>query len=286
MQAMLRTLALVLAVVGLVVTPVASGAVSAPRGAVEPLRQAHAHNDYAHDRPLFDALDHGFTSVEADIFLKDGRLLVGHTEAELDPERTLQSLYLEPLRERVLANGGSVYPGDTGVFQLLVDIKNTGVDTYTELDRVQRDPRYQFLFTHYARGSVQRGPVGVTVSGDRPRELMEGQQDRFAFYDGRMTDSDDLGIGADAKLVPLVSDNWTNVFTWAGIGPMPADEREKLHKMVDDAHAAGQRFRFWATPDVAGPWRDAVWTELLDANVDHINTDDLEGLEKFLRERG
>ena len=39
---------------------------------VTPLRQAHAHNDYEHPRPLLDALDHGFCSVEADVFLTDG----------------------------------------------------------------------------------------------------------------------------------------------------------------------------------------------------------------------
>ena len=33
------------------------------------LERAHAHNDYEHPRPLFDALDHGFKSVEADIWL-------------------------------------------------------------------------------------------------------------------------------------------------------------------------------------------------------------------------
>jgi hypothetical protein len=41
-----------------------------------PLTRAHAHNDYLHARPLFDALDHGFCSVEADVWLVDGKLLV------------------------------------------------------------------------------------------------------------------------------------------------------------------------------------------------------------------
>jgi len=40
--------------------------------------------------------------------------------------------------------------------------------------------------------------------------------------------------------------------------------------------------RFWATPDIAGKERDAVWTELLEAGVDLINTDDLTGLRAFL----
>ena len=48
---------------------------------VAPLARAHAHNDYLHERPLLDALDHGFTSVEADIFLVDGKLLGGAIRA-------------------------------------------------------------------------------------------------------------------------------------------------------------------------------------------------------------
>jgi glycerophosphoryl diester phosphodiesterase len=41
--------------------------------------------------------------------------------------------------------------------------------------------------------------------------------------------------------------------------------------------------RFWATPDVRGAAREALWSELEAAEVDHINTDDLHGLEAFLR---
>src|SRR5437868_14769766 len=77
--------------------------------AVKPLPQAHAHNDYEHARPLFDALDHGFCSVEADIWLVDGQLLIGHDRKDLKPGRTLESLYLDPLRERTKTNGGRVY---------------------------------------------------------------------------------------------------------------------------------------------------------------------------------
>src|SRR2546423_1328713 len=84
---------------------------AADRAPVQPLAQAHAQNDYLPARPLLDALDHGFASVEADIFLVGGKLLIGHTKDELKPERTLASLYLDPLRARVRANGGSVFPG-------------------------------------------------------------------------------------------------------------------------------------------------------------------------------
>ncbi|MFF9671481.1 phosphatidylinositol-specific phospholipase C/glycerophosphodiester phosphodiesterase family protein [Streptomyces eurythermus] len=243
-----------------------------------PLWRAHAHNDYAHPRPLLDALDHRFGSVEADIFLVGGQLLVGHEVSDLDPSRTLESLYLEPLAARVAAHHGAVYRSARRPLQLLVDIKTEGAATYLELDRhLRRHPR---LFTRYARGRVHPGPVTVVVSGDRAaRTPMAAQTERRAFYDGRLAD---LTGSVPASFAPLISDNWTQNFTWTGTGAFPDTERRKLRSITAAAHARGQRVRFWATPDTAGPAREALWTELLAAGVDHLNTDDLAGLEAFL----
>ncbi|WP_225828999.1 phosphatidylinositol-specific phospholipase C/glycerophosphodiester phosphodiesterase family protein [Streptomyces naphthomycinicus] len=243
-----------------------------------PLWHAHAHNDYAHPRPLYDALDHRFGSVEADIYLVGDQLLVGHEPADLDPSRTLESLYLEPLAARVRAGHGSVHPGWRRPLQLLVDIKTEGSATYQALDRRLR--RYPRLFTRYAHGRVSPGPVTAVVSGDRAaRGPMEAQTERRAFYDGRLTD---LGGPAPASFISLISDNWTQNFSWTGEGGFPDAERHKLRSITGAAHARGQRVRFWATPDTAGPARDALWTELLAAGVDYLNTDDLAGLEAFL----
>lgn len=243
-----------------------------------PLWRAHAHNDYLHPRPLFDALDHRFGSLEADIFLVGDQLLVAHDAVELDPARTLESLYLDPLARRVKANHGSVYRGYRKPIQLLIDLKTEGSSTYLELDRHLR--RYKHLFTTYAYGRVFPGPVTAVISGDRAARIpMEAQTVRRAFYDGRLAD---LGSPAPASFIPLISDNWTLNFTWQGIGPFPEAERQKLRGIISAAHSRRQKVRFWATPDLEGPARDALWGELLAADVDYLNTDDLAGLEKFL----
>ncbi|MGK5531458.1 phosphatidylinositol-specific phospholipase C/glycerophosphodiester phosphodiesterase family protein [Streptomyces sp. URMC 129] len=250
-------------------------------GNAVPLRRAHAHNDYEHDRPLHDALAHGFTSVEADIWLRDGQLLVAHDEWELDPSRTLEALYLDPLLARVRANHGRVYQGYEVSLQLLIDIKNTGEATYRELSRRLRP--YHALFSKAIGGRVHTRAVTAVISGDRAaRGPMEAERIRHTFYDGRL---DDLLAAppAPASFIPLISSNWNTSFTWQGIGPMPAAERELLRRITGTAHARGQRVRFWATPDQPGPAREAVWRELVAADVDHLNTDDLAGLAAFLR---
>ncbi|OLZ52064.1 phosphatidylinositol-specific phospholipase C/glycerophosphodiester phosphodiesterase family protein [Amycolatopsis keratiniphila] len=278
-----RILAALLAAVA--ATSLATAPASAHERGVKPLPQAHSHNDYEHTRPLQDALDQGFTSVEADIFLVDGQLLVAHDLADTRPDRTLESLYLEPLRKRVLANHGVGVYRQRAEFQLLIDVKGDANSTYAALEKRLYDPRYSFLFSLYAFGHVKKRAVTAVISGGRPKDVMLGQKFRLAFYDGRIKDQNDLGIGSDPRVTPLVSDSWPGMFTWTGEGPFPAEERAKLHDLVKRAHAAGQRVRFWATPDVAGPGRDALWKELVAAGVDHLNTDDLPGLANFLRSR-
>ncbi|WP_046499185.1 phosphatidylinositol-specific phospholipase C/glycerophosphodiester phosphodiesterase family protein [Streptomyces odonnellii] len=274
--------ALAAALAGAVATPsYAQAANRIPAGwGPRPLRQAHAHNDYLHPRPLLDALSHGFTSVEADIFLVDGELLVAHEPAALDPARTLRKLYLDPLFARVRANHGFVHRGYHRPVQLLIDIKTDGVAAYNELHR--QLTAYRSMLSTYSYGSVRLGAVTPVISGDRAaREPMEAQRVRYAFYDGRL---EDLGTAAPASFVPLISSNWTQSFDWQGAGDFPAEEHAELCRIVTAAHSRGQRVRFWATPDVAGPERDAVWAVLLGAGVDHLNTDDLAGLERFLRD--
>src|SRR5436190_15279872 len=138
-----------------------------PPGKVVPLRQAHAHNDYEHKRPLLDALARGFCSVEADIFLVDGELLVAHTRQEIKPGRTLEALYLGPLRKLAKANGGRVYPKGPTVF-LLIDVKSGAGPTYAALEKVLA--RYDELLSITRDGKVEAEAVTVGVSGNCDRK--------------------------------------------------------------------------------------------------------------------
>ncbi|GHF94506.1 hypothetical protein GCM10017783_03180 [Deinococcus piscis] len=238
-----------------------------------PLPRAHAHNDYEHERPLLDALAQGFTSVESDVFLRGGQLLVAHEASQLQPGRTLQSLYLEPLRQIAAQNGGRIYPAGQSL-TLYIDVKDDGEATYQAIDRALAE--YAPLLTRYENGQVTPGAVSVVISGNRVPATMQAQTLRYAGMDGRLSD---LG-GAPASLIPIISDNWTKTFSWNGEGEFPAAERQRLRDIVAQAHANGQRVRFWATPE-----HPAVWQALVDAGVDQINTDDLAGLRAYLLER-
>lgn len=245
---------------------------------VLPLQRAHSHNDYEHRRPLFDALAHGFSSVEADVWLSRGQLLVAHSYWQTAPSRTLASLYLEPLRKRVQSNHGAVYRGSRQRVQLLIDVKSDSEDTYRAID--QQLARYAGMLTTFNRGEVRHGAVTAIISGNCPRALMAAQSRRFAACDGRI---EDLGSAASASLLPLISDRWSSVFDWQGAGAMPRAQRARLLSITRTAHTRGQQVRFWSTPDASqSRAQAAVWAELVAAGVDYINTDTLDALRGFL----
>ncbi len=250
-----------------------SHAAAPPRepGAPVPLLRAHAHNDYEHTRPLLDALDRGFCSVEADVHLVDGRLLVAHDRWQVKPGRSLQALYLDPLRSRVRANGGRVYRDGPPV-TLLIDVKSDANKTYAALRGVLEE--YRDILTVFRPDSTETNAITVVITGNRARDLLAGEAIRYSALDGRLEDLD----GRESnRLIPLISDSWESHFKWRGVGPISEQERTRLRELVKKTHAQGRRLRFWATAD-----RVEVWSELSLGGVDLLNADDLDGLRQFL----
>src|ERR1051325_5079022 len=210
------------------------------------LPRAHAHNDYEHPRPLLDALEQGFCSIEADVWLVNGQLLVAHDLQDAKPQRTLQALYLDPLRAHVEQGQGRVFRGGPSV-TLLVDVKSEATNSYLALCDLLR--HYQTILTRFQAEKTETNAITVIVSGNRARALMAQEKERWAAYDGRLAD---LDSPESQHLIPWISDNWTQHFKWRGgsrEGPLPESERLKLKKMVERAHQLGRRLRLWGAPD-------------------------------------
>ncbi|MEC9035645.1 MAG: phosphatidylinositol-specific phospholipase C/glycerophosphodiester phosphodiesterase family protein [Verrucomicrobiota bacterium] len=238
---------------------------------LRPIRQGHAHNDYEQEKPLFDALDNGFCSIEVDIFLVEGKFLVGHDKKDLRPEKTIQSLYLNPLRERIKKNGGRVYKGGPPI-TLLIDVKSDGPETYSRLRTLLA--KYSDILSGLDNGKWIKRAVNAVISGNRAKEMIVADVSRCVGIDGRLSD---IESSVPPHLMPLISDRWGSHFKWRGEGEFSKEERSKLQAIVKKVHHRGRLIRFWATPD-----KVPVWRELNEAGVDLINADDLTGLRQFL----
>lgn len=241
-----------------------------------PLANGFAHNDYCHKHPLADALQNGYTNIEADIFWEGGDLIVAHMNPFFRTSKTLERLYLKPLAQRIADNNGHVYKDYNRPVVLLIDIKTGAKNTYKALKPLLE--KYRPILSSYDSGKFTPRAITIVLSGHKPYKIVENEQNRLVFID---EDLRKAGVDtAGSNVSSLASCKYSKMLSWTGNGAFPEAEREKLCRYVRSAHQYGLKVRLWASPE-----RKVVWDELLKCGVDLINTNKLAELRDFLVER-
>ncbi len=223
------------------------------------LMKAHAHNDYEHARPFFEAFELGFGSIEADVFAINGELLVAHEIGHTSSNRTLKSLYLDPIEKNLLANK----QGNFHMF--LIDLKTNADSTMPLLVKALR-PLSKL---------IQEKNIKIVVSGNRPAPKDYVLFPNWITFDGR---KDELVPAFAKDRIYLVSESFMKFGFWDGKSVMKPEMKEKLQAFVSEVHKGGKKIRLWATPDTL-----IAYQTLLSLGVDYIGTDQLSALADFLK---
>lgn len=195
----------------------------------------HSHNDYHQQHPLNEALQNQLVSIEADIFIVDNQLLVGHDTSELSSNKTLDKLYLSPL-------WNSYQQNKLDTIILLIDIKQQGEACYKLLKKQLQ--KYDAMLTHYNSHNLTKNHVSIILSGDRPWSLLN-EENRIAALDGRM---DSISFNLPYSYFPLISDNWNNYFTPEEASNLSSENKAILKYMVSKCHHQHKLIRFWGLP--------------------------------------
>lgn len=241
---------------------------------VQPIQHGHAHNDYEHTRPLLEALENGFTSIEIDVYLHNNDLIVSHDPVGLNKKPDIESLYLKPIQKIIGQNGGVVYKGYPQPVIFMIDIKTSGDETYAKLKDILA--KYDNMLAVYRDDSVIReGPIHILLSGRKPYKSLLKESTAYATMDA---DIADINKHDYYRVVTRYSDPWGSYFTWNGNGEMPATQKAKLDSLVAVAHQLKKQIRFYHIPD-----KPEAWKVLLDAHVDWVNTDRLHDYAQFWR---
>ena len=235
-------------------------------------QHGHAHNDYMHQRPLMEALDNGFISIEIDVFLHNNNLVVSHVGIDLDKKPTIESLYLDPIRKIIKDNGGQVYKDYKGPVIFMVELKTDAGPAYAKLNEILS--KYKDMLAVYSHDSlIKAGPIQILITGHKPFAEVLKEKESYATIDG---DIKDLKNSQYLHIITRYSSPWSQYFCWNGNGNMPKKEKARLDKLVAAVHKQGKQIRFYAIPD-----KPEVWRVLLDAHVDWVNTDSLKQYSQF-----
>ncbi|KAL2832656.1 hypothetical protein BJY01DRAFT_260218 [Aspergillus pseudoustus] len=270
----------------------------------------HSHNDYTRPVPLYSAIKAGCVSVEADIWLSEGDLLVGHNRFTLHPAVTLRSLYLDPLLdilEKHNTRSSSLQPVQSdgrnlaGVFAnnpsqtlvLLIDFKTGEHSTLRCLLEQLAPLRERGYLTRFNGVDVLHRPVTVVASGVAPfQDIIANSTITDIFLDApldKLEGVQSCSRGEEKECVRNLTSsilyNYTNSYYAS------TDFRETVGKLsrnsfsqeqlayvrgqVAVAHEVGLKVRYWGTPTWPRGLRNHVWHVLAREQVDLINVDDL-----------
>lgn len=230
----------------------------------------HSHNDYRRRVPFYQAYSQGVYSIEVDLFLHNGRLLIAHDPEDVEAGLTFEALYVNPIVEIFGRNGGHAWAGSDEHLQLLVELVTETAPTLDEV--VKLLGRYPEVFDP----SVNPDAVRVTITGRVPEPSDFARYPEWVNFDG------EYGVEytpEQLKRIALVSAHFRNYSTWNGKGSIVPSEQEALMKVVDYAHSIGKPVRFWDAPEGV-----TVYYTFYDLGIDYINTDRPEACAEFFRD--
>lgn len=240
--------------------------------AAQPPVLIHSHNDYAQRVPFYQAYAQQVSSIEADVFLHDGQLLVGHDVEDLRADMTFEALYVEPIVTLFARNGGRAFRDSDQTLQLMVELKSETDPTLRAVAALLG--RWPEVFDP----EVNPAAVRVAVTGRVPAPEAFDWYPRFLGFDGAW-DAD--YTPEQLERIALISTNFRDFSQWNGKGTIIPAEKERLEQVIDRAHEQGKPVRFWNAPEGT-----TVYYTFYDMGIDYINTDKPEVCAAFFADFG
>jgi hypothetical protein len=266
-----------LTVVRMALVVALAAAASRPASAQAPCPRAtlpaYSHNDYEQANPLGDALALGFRGVEADVFLIDGELRVGHDRRAAEAGATFDALYLAPLAS-VAARCGSI-TGDARPFLLTIELKEESQAAHDSL--VALLGRHRSLLVPSESASGRAWMVEAVLVGWHPPLDQLGDEAGVLFgVQHALVTPDPIALGSLDRSVRLLSlDYGKTMGRW---WTTTVKRRRWLDALrVAKAASPGRLLRVHNVPASRG-----VYAALLAEGVDLIGTKELDASRRLL----
>lgn len=295
------------------------------------VKNIHSHNDYWRSEPFFEALTFGVISIEADVWhfpsgleietytestnssskdiksFSNEEIYVGHSLVYLQPKRTLNNLYLDPIYNLLKDSNPKLtyenhssasFQGEPplhGVFYdfpdqtlyLWFDIKTASNDTYNGLKPLLKRFIDNNWLTSYDTSTkkLSPGPVTITLTGNLPTELVSSEEIRYVFLDApllnfNLTSNGKADLNSTALLSQVASGSLQSIlgdesYKEALRSDFSPDQLAKIKDHVDTAHKYNLKTRIWGGVTWPNYVKLAQNKGYYLIGVDLLNTDDI-----------
>ncbi|MBD1385034.1 hypothetical protein IDJ75_07065 [Mucilaginibacter rigui] len=224
----------------------------------------HSHNDYSRPEAFYHAFNAGAGAIEADVYLRSGRLVVAHDTTGAKQQLSLDKMYVQPILKEFKTRPRPL--------NLVIDLKEAYAPILAELLKELKP----------LKGLIKSGnnnkALSIIITGNRPPPSLYNKYPTYITFD------DDLQLPHTAeqwKRVAQVSLNFENYSKWRGEGTLPLVDERVLKSVINAVHASGKKIRFWAAPDNTGGWQ-----KLMELNADILSTDKIDELKELLKKMG
>lgn len=224
----------------------------------------HSHNDYEQQAPFWAAWQQRFGSIEADIWLVGGKVLVGHDTTEIKAGRTLEEYYVKPLLACIEKNNGHPYADTARRLIILIDVKKDSVAALAAL--IALLDKYPAL--------ERCACLKWVISGNRPDPSQYPSYPPFIAFDGIL--HADYSPSALSRIA-MMSDDLRHYTRWDTHTGIPDTGLDSLKQAIDRSHAEHLPVRLWDAPDFP-----LAWSQLMQLRVDYLNTDHIADLAAYL----
>ncbi|KAK7748211.1 hypothetical protein SLS53_001466 [Cytospora paraplurivora] len=249
--------------------------------------------------PVYSALSVGAVSIEADVWLYNGTLHVGHEQSALTAQRTFDSLYVQPILSILEAQNpkssfvsgttkNGVYDTSSGqTLYLFVDVKTDGETTFPAVISALKPLRDAGYLASFNGTAVTNGPVTVIGTGNTPLDQVQAIEPRDYFWDAPIPTLGTAFSNITSDVSPIASTDFSVQFPDVrGNQGFNGTQLALLQSQVATAHAKGIKVRYWDQPGWPVGTRNSIWRTLWDSGVDLLNVDDLEAAANFWENAG
>jgi hypothetical protein len=244
----------------------------------------HSHNDYLQKRPLYEAIELGFGSIEIDICLTGKKeLKVAHIPWFLAGKKDIDELYFTPIAKMIEEKDPRFNYSKEFPLNLLIDFKKNADSTYKYLKLVFI--KYSKYITQYYKGKViYKGPLVINITGNQPWNALMKDSVTYCLMDGPiwLTDSsiDHKGFSdidtSRLKYMGRVANDWQSLMAFKKHFKSEDEFCSSVKANLQQYHDHGLTTRFHGVPN-----NEKAWMIIAKCGAHWFNVDKLQRFSGF-----